>query len=248
MRKGFIIFFICIKVYGQTDILDLDRMIKYGEVETLEISFRNTVFSEQFLKIFNLSEREIELVGYWTSIYTVKQEQTGVGVEILGIDIYPNRIMEISLGWRKERNVMKTFLFALWRINNNELQICPTAIFNEVNDITKAGLENFLFLDCMEYFTIGVITEFYKAFVLINPWDFSMINKVLGSIPFQLGKDTLRSRMISDPAIPIIYERIATNEKLRHFLLHPVLNDEKYFLELLRSKSWVYQLQYEYKK
>jgi hypothetical protein len=241
-----IVFFVvssCKKMNTQIDIPELDRLIKYGEVETLEISFKDNIFSNKFINKFGLSDREIELVGYWTDNYTVELEQTGMGVEILGIDIYPNRIIRLSLAPKGES--AKSFFFSNWRMTGNNFEIKPLIILNETDDTTKIDIKDVIFINSNKYYVIGYIENFKKAFVLRSQWDFSPINGLLDSVPYKFGKDLLRIRMLSDHAMPIIYQRIATDEELMDFLLNPVLTDPKYFLEVVRSHSRFHRIIYE---
>lgn len=235
----------CTRVYAQIDIPELDRLLKYGEVESLDVTFRQIPHADEFIDKFNLSNQEQVMIGYWTENYTVKLEQTGSGVRILGINIYPNRIMGVTLDHIGTGRRMRSLFFFLWKIESNNLLVKPVLILNRGNDRSIFNVESVVNIGSQDYYSIGYIADFDKAYVLREQLDFSTINGVLKDVDFKLGKDSLRYRLLYEHAMPSIYERIGADENLRKFLLNPVYTDPDYYRELERSHSRSYKTEYE---
>lgn len=239
-----VLLFFCACISAQIDIPELDRMLKYGEVESLDITFRRIEHSKEFIDKFNLNDQELEIIGFWGKNYTVNIDQTGTGVRILGMNVYPNRIISITLLY-EERGIRKrAFLFALWKMEKCDFLIKPLHLLIVKNDQSIFDFESVVDMDSSKYYSIGHVGVFEKAYVLRNQLDFSVINAYLSGLPFTLGKDSLRYRILYEPAIPSIYQRIGTDDNLKKFLLNPVYTDTEYFRELIRSHSRSYTTEY----
>lgn len=236
--------FFCTFISAQIDIPELDRMVTYGEVESLDVTFRRIEHSKEFIDNFKLTELEIEMIGYWTNNYTVNIAQTGLKVSILGINIYPNRITKISLLYEENGLRKHADLFALWKMETKNFLIKPLKLLIADSDRSIFNIASIVDMDSSKYYSVGYVGVFEKAYALRNQFDFSVLNTYLSGLPFTLGKDSLRYRILYEHAFPSIYERIGTDENLRKFLLKPVYTDAVYFRELIRSHSRLYVTDY----
>lgn len=236
--------FSCSRINAQVDIPELDRLLKYGEVESIDVTFQKIQYSKEFIDKFNLNSQESELIGFWDENYTVKLDQTGSGVRILGINIYPNRIIGVNLEYVESGRRIRALLNALWKMESRELLIKPVFLLNAESDRSIFSIEKVVKLDSQKYYNIGQISSFEKAYVLREQFDFSAINSDLKNLNFKLGKDSLRYRLLFEHAMPSIYERIGIDERLRKFLLNPVYSDPEYYRELERSHSEAYKTDY----
>lgn len=252
MKKIFItcILFVFIPalLWSQNDemieIKEMDRLVRY-EADLAGKTFYSLDVDQGFAKKFNLSAKEMEMIGYWTDVYTTKVEQTGKNVNIIDLYIYPNRIMEVSLGIK---GYSRPHLFFEWKIQNDLFMVKPVYfISNGSRDSSNKDTkdENVKF-EKEDFFVLGKIHPFKKVYILQYQWDYSPVNSVLKSMNFSFGKDTVRMRMLYGDAYPSICERMITNGDLRKFVLSPAPSDPEYLmqLEMAASVMWNYTPDY----
>lgn len=139
-----VLLFSCSSINAQVDIPELDRLLEYGEVESLDITFEQISCSDEFIDVFKLNKKELEMVGFWDENYTVKLNQTSSGVRILGIDIYPNRIMNVGLERIESGERSQSLLFSLWKIESKALLIQPLFLLNRGSDQTIFTAESIM--------------------------------------------------------------------------------------------------------
>lgn len=210
------------------EIKEMDRLVRY-EADLAGKTFYSLDVDQGFVKKFNLSAKEIEMIGYWTDVYTTKVEQTGKNVKISDVHIYPNRTMQASLGIK---GYSRAYLFFEWKIQNDLFMVKPVYFISNGNtDSSNKDIEdeNVKF-EKEDFFVLGKIHPFKIAYILQYQWDYSPVNSVLKYENFSFGKDTVRMRMLYDEAYPSIYERMITNGYLRKFVLSPVPSDPEYLM------------------
>lgn len=204
------------------------KLITYGESESFEVSFKNTNGSKEFIDKFNLNESEVNFVGYWTDNFYSEIKQNGKNVRIQGLDFFPNRILEMKTECFINGKRIHQDYFFLWKIEKEQICIKVLSCLSK----TDNQIQNFVFYNNTNYETIGE-AKFYKDnYILIKQFDFSFMNLIIYTKSIEFGMDDFRYRILSEQAMPSIYDKINTNLSLRKFLLNFDTTKKSDFIKL----------------
>lgn len=219
----FFMFSVCL--FCQEDY-QFSNLITYGESEKIDISFTNIEGSTQFIEKFNLSDKEINMIGYWTDNFYSELKQNGKNVRILGLDFFPNRIMEMTTECFVDGERVQKIYFFNWKIENEMVYLKLLAYLSEKKNQSVVLLNN------LDYEALGEVKFYNKNFILRKPFDFSFMNSIIHEKKVEFGIDDFRYRILLGKAMPSIYDKIGTNYTLRHFLLNFDTTKESDFLKL----------------
>lgn len=204
------------------------NLVKYGESESFDVSFKNINHSEEFIEKFNLNELEIDFVGYWTNNFYSEIKQNGKNIRICGLDFFPNRILNMNTECFINGERTKLSFFFFWKIENEIVYVKALAYLSEQKNKNKS----FVLLKNTDYEPLGKVKFYKNYFILLEQFDFSFMNTIISEKEIEFCMDDFRYRILLGRAMPSIYDKTGSNSNLRKFLLDFDITKKVDFLKL----------------
>ncbi len=215
-------------VYTQTETPNLNTLIQYLEVESLDKSFTSIAHADEFIEKFELNEEELKLVGNWF-LNDFIEENKRVKNTYFTVKFLPNRILELHIPNRLNNRIS---IFCFWRVSKNSVEIRPLYLLEIKEEKGVVEIANGIMINNSDYFSIGEIEKYEQAYVQRFPWNWEKLNEYIDREKITFGIDNLRYRWVFEYAMPNVFQNIGIREDVRDLLYNPEYDDSEYFFKL----------------
>jgi hypothetical protein len=215
----------------------VDKALREYEVERREDVFSRLEGAESFIKKFQLTSEEIELVGEWNT-YTVSQSYangTGIG---LSIGFLPNRVF-FAYDNRRVRDKEGHYLdsndyykLGYWKIEKGRLMICFSYLYTRTSE---QALGKYTSKEKIGtgYYPIWEFGLYEKAAVQKKKFYYTRIPKKIREAYKIDEEDFFRGRRVIALSFDGFNRSLYGESKRWHaFLMNPDLDDEQYAYNL----------------
>jgi hypothetical protein len=239
MRKIVFILLFCVLNLGcnkksYTQEIDLVGALRDYEVERRDSVFSNMKGAASFIRQYNLSSEEVEVVGEWYS-YRLGQKKEGRGIGV-SISFLPNRVFmayDNKSYEDKDGKILYTCKIGYWKVENKVLLIkfirmyanpylAPLGTYNE-----KKKLET-------PYYPIWKVDLYEQAAVQKEKFYYNKIPRNVRNAYRIDVKDFIRGRHVTALSFNADDSNLyAEDRPWFTFLMNPDLNDEAYMYHLM---------------
>ncbi len=229
----FLILILCTTkiICAQTETPNLDTLIQYLEVESLDKSFASITNAGEFIRKFELTEEEIQLIGFWLTNDFIETNKQARNKGVYSVTFLPNRILMLGI----PLNIVQddtVSAFCMWRVSNGAIEINPIYLLETKREKGVVILQNSISINDSHYFSIGEVEKYEKAYVQRFPWNWEKLNKYISNENIICGVDYLRYRRVFEYAMPDIFQRIGIREDTRNLLYNPEYGNPDYLFNL----------------
>jgi hypothetical protein len=234
---------------------DVDKALREYEVESREEVFSRFEGAESFIKKFQLTPDEIELVGEWNA-YTIGQSYangTGIG---LSIGFLPNRVFIVyddRLVMDEKGNYMPNNIYnklGYWKIEKGRLLIRFAYLYT-MTDVQHSGEYNSKEKIETGYYPIWEFGLHEKAAVQKKKFYYNRIPKKIKEAYKIDDGDFFRARHVIALSFDGFNTSLYGETKRWHaFLMNPDLDDEQYVynLRVMATLGDVQERPYDFEK
>jgi hypothetical protein len=255
----FIVFGVAVLLLGCTKERitdeDVDEALRDHEVESRESVFSRLEGADSFIKNFQLTPEEIELVGRWMlySIGQSSENETGLG---LSVGFLPNRVF---IAYDKEaiRDKNGGFLYnniyyklGYWKIEKGRLMIRFAYLYARTD---RQGIGEYISKEKIEtdYYPIWKPGLYEQAAVQKEKFYYSRIPKSVKEAYKIDDEDFFRGRYVIALSFDGFHRSLYEETKRWHtYLMNPDLDDEQYAynLRVMFTLNDVNERRYDFEK
>ena len=207
------------------DEFNVDKLIQIGEIEPINVGFKNSKYSIDFINKFKLNKYELQLIGEWLRNDFISYTSDNK-VAIMYVDFLPNRILSVYCNI----NTKFYYIFLDWKSDSNDILVKPiSVILTDDNNKKNVMINN---LEYFGYFKISKMEYFQKGYYQNENFYWNEILIKLGLIININYVDCLRIRHYFPNIGENIYHNLDNNSVLKDFLMNANYKSS-YFLNLI---------------